>query len=102
MVLLMVVDELQQYVTNSIHSNFLLFVQYSTLDREEQHTQESEVVAMNYISSEVAGWALLILGQVYLLKYKLFRERLDKIGAALTTSMAGLLFAARLAIYLIA
>lgn len=56
---------------------------------------------MNYISSEVAGWALLVLGQVYLLKYKLFREQMDKIGAALTTVMAGVLFAVRLAVYLI-
>ena len=61
-----------------------------------------KVIPITYISSGFAGWAPLILGQVYLLKYKLFRERLDKIGAALTTSMAGLLFAARLAIYIIA
>ena len=39
---------------------------------------------MNYISSEVAGWALLIVGVVYLFKYKLFREQLDKIAAILT------------------
>ena len=56
---------------------------------------------MNYISSEVAGWALLILGQVYLLKYKLFHERLDKIGAMLTSGSAGLICIARTVINLI-
>lgn len=61
-----------------------------------------KAITITYISSEVAGWAALILGQVYLLKYKLFRERFDKIGAAFMTSMAGLLFLARLAMYLIA
>ena len=55
---------------------------------------------MNYISSEVAGWAL-ILGQVYLLKYKLFREQLDKIGAILTISSVGLIFVAGTVINLI-
>ena len=57
---------------------------------------------MTHISAEIAGWAALIWSQVYLLKYKLFRERFDKIGAAFMTSMAGLLFLARLAMYLIA
>ena len=56
---------------------------------------------MNYISSEVAGWAMLILGQVYLLKYKLFREQLDKIGAILTISSVGLIYIARTVINLI-
>lgn len=56
---------------------------------------------MNYISSEVAGWAMLILGQVYLLKYKLFREQLDKIGAILTISPVGLICIARTVINLI-
>lgn len=28
----------------------------------------------------IAGWALLILGQVYLLKYRLFGQRIDKIA----------------------
>ena len=56
---------------------------------------------MNYISSEVAGWALLILGQVYLLKYKLFREQLDKIGAILTIGSVGLICIARTVINLI-
>lgn len=56
---------------------------------------------MNYISSEVAGWALLILEQVYLLKYKLFREQLDKIGAILTISSVGLICIARTVINLI-
>ena len=56
---------------------------------------------MTYISSEVTGWALLILGQVYLLKYKLFHERLDKIGAMLTIGSAGLICIARTVINLI-
>lgn len=56
---------------------------------------------MNYISSEVTGWALLILGQVYLLKYKLFHERLDKICAMLTIGSAGLICIARTVINLI-
>lgn len=57
---------------------------------------------MNYISSEVAGWAMLILGQVYLLKYKLFREQLDKIGAILTIGSAALICIARTVANLIA
>ena len=56
---------------------------------------------MTYISSEVAGWALLILGQAYLLKYKLFREQLDKIGAMLTIGSAGLICIAQTVINLI-
>ena len=56
---------------------------------------------MNYIFSEVAAWALLILGQVYLLKYKLFHERLDTIGAMLTIGSAGLICIARIVINLI-
>lgn len=38
----------------------------------------------------IAGWALLILGQVYLLKYRLFGQRIDKIGAALCITMAAM------------
>lgn len=56
---------------------------------------------MTYITTEVAGWALLILGQVYLLKYKLFREQLDKIGAILTIGLAGLICIARTVVNLI-
>lgn len=45
---------------------------------------------MQHISAEIAGWALLILGQVYLLKYRLFVQRIDKIGAALCITMAAM------------
>ena len=45
---------------------------------------------MTYITTEVAGWALLILGQVYLLKYRLFGQHIDKIGAALCITMAAM------------
>ena len=43
---------------------------------------------MTHISAEVAGWAALILSQVYLLKYRLFGQHIDKIGAALCITMA--------------
>lgn len=46
---------------------------------------------MTHISAEVAGWAALILSQVYLLKYRLFGQHIDKIGAALCITMAALL-----------
>ncbi len=39
---------------------------------------------MQHMSTEIAGWAALILAQVYLLKYRLF-------GAALCTTMAAVL-----------
>ena len=42
---------------------------------------------MTHISAEVAGWAALILSQVYLLKYRLFGQHIDKIGAALCITM---------------
>lgn len=45
---------------------------------------------MQHISAEIARWALLILGQVYLLKYRLFVQRIDKIGAALCITMAAM------------
>lgn len=45
---------------------------------------------MHHIPSDVAFWALLILGQVYLLKYRLFVQRIDKIGAALCITMAAM------------
>ena len=46
---------------------------------------------MQHISAEVAGWAALILSQVYLLKYRLFGQRIDKIGAALCATIAAVL-----------
>lgn len=46
---------------------------------------------MTHISTEIAGWAALILSQVYLLKYRLLGQRIDKIGAALCITMAALL-----------
>lgn len=46
---------------------------------------------MQHISTEIAGWAALILSQVYLLKYRLLGQRIDKIGAALCITMAALL-----------
>lgn len=45
---------------------------------------------MQHISAEIAGWALLILGQVYLLKYRLFGQHIDKIGAVLCITMAAM------------
>lgn len=46
---------------------------------------------MQHISAEVACWAALILSQIYLLKYRLLGRRIDKIGAALSITMAALL-----------
>ena len=46
---------------------------------------------MQHMSTEIAGWAALILAQVYLLKYRLFGLRIDKIGAAPCTTMAAVL-----------
>ena len=43
---------------------------------------------MQHISTEIAGWAALILSQVYLLKYRLLGQRIDKIGATLCITMA--------------
>lgn len=43
---------------------------------------------MQHISTKIAGWAALILSQVYLLKYRLLGQRIDKIGAALCITMA--------------
>lgn len=43
---------------------------------------------MTHISAEIAGWAALILSQVYLLKYRLLGQRIDKIGATLCITMA--------------
>lgn len=50
-----------------------------------------KAITITYISSEVAGWAALILSQVYLLKYRLFGQHIDKIGAALCIMMAVML-----------
>lgn len=47
---------------------------------------------MQHISTEIAGWAELILSQVYLLKYRLLGQRIDKIGATLCITMAALLY----------
>lgn len=46
---------------------------------------------MQHISAEIAGWATLILSQVYLLKYRLLGQRIDKIIATLYITMAALL-----------
>ena len=46
---------------------------------------------MTHISAEIAGWAALILSQVYLLKYRLLGQRIDKIGATLCITRAALL-----------
>ena len=46
---------------------------------------------MQHISTEIAGWAALILSQVYLLKYRLLGQRIDKIGATLCIKMAAVL-----------
>lgn len=46
---------------------------------------------MQHISIEIAGWAALILSQVYLLKYRLLGQRIDKIGATLCITMAAVL-----------
>lgn len=46
---------------------------------------------MQHISTEISGWAALILSLVYLLKYRLFGQRIDKIGATLCITMAAML-----------
>ena len=50
---------------------------------------------MTYITTEVAGWALLILSQVYLLKYRLLHQRSDEISAYITLAMATMIAVGR-------
>lgn len=49
----------------------------------------------------IAGWALLILSQVYLLKYRLLHQRIDEISAYITLAMAAMIAVGRFVVPLI-
>ena len=52
---------------------------------------------MHYIPSGVAFWAMLILGQIHLLKNRLFHQRIDMFCAVFYISLAALICIARMA-----
>ena len=52
---------------------------------------------MNYIPSDVAFWAMLILGQIHLLKNGLRYQRIDMFCAVFYISLAALICIARMA-----
>lgn len=56
---------------------------------------------MNYIPSDVAFWAMLILGQIHLLKNGLFHQRIDMICTIVYISLAALICITRIAANLI-
>ena len=52
---------------------------------------------MNYIPSDVAFWAMLILGQIHLLKNGLLYQRIDMFCAVFYISLAALICIAQTA-----
>nr|DAT79460.1 MAG TPA: hypothetical protein [Caudoviricetes sp.] len=52
---------------------------------------------MHHIPSDVAFWAMLILGQIHLLKNGLLHQRIDAICAVSYTGLAALICIARMA-----
>ena len=52
---------------------------------------------MHHIPSDVAFWAMLILGQIHLLKNGLLHQRIDMFCAAFYISLAALICIARMA-----
>ena len=52
---------------------------------------------MNYIPSDVAFWAMLILGQIHLLKNGLLYQRIDMFCAVFYIGLAALICIARMA-----
>lgn len=52
---------------------------------------------MIYLPSVTAFWAMLILGQIHLLKNRLFHQRIDMFCAVFYISLAALICIARMA-----
>lgn len=53
---------------------------------------------MNYIPSDVAFWAMLILGQIHLLKNGLFHQHIDMICTIVYISLAALICITRIVV----